>query len=169
MRRTTMLLALAALVVGLFTSVASHAACNDANTTEAGTQKCEPEYSIKCGTEGQTPASAGGVRTYANQTADGGEVEACNDQGAGTTRGALIVKVDTDDRYVRVSLESTKEQEPNVDPGYINVQAGPGAEQTGIWCSKTDGSGTGYSRPKSSPGEEGGTTPDQWVECIPGN
>jgi hypothetical protein len=167
--RTKSILLAGVIAVAAFAQLGAHAAACTKKTA-SGTEKCaENGYSIHCGSEGKTPVDVGSVKTYVNQTDDGVQAEACNDQGSGTTRGALIVDVNTTDGYARVSLESTKEQEPNVDPGYINVQVGPGQGQTGVWCSKTGGSGTGYSRPVNSPGEEGGATPDKWVECIPNN
>lgn len=140
--------------------------------TAAGSCKDTDDWNTDCGSKGQLPASAGSVRFYANQTSDGAELEACNDEGAGVTNGQMVLKVDTDDRYARFTLNSDKDQKPNVSAGYINVQAGPAADDTGIWCSPATGPGSdadGYDRPTGNPGDEGGSTPDQWVECIPGN
>ena len=169
--RKLILIAIVAAVALPFAGASADKGCNGNGHkhTAAGSCKDTDDHQTVCGDQGQLPASAGSVRVYANQTADGGEVEACNDEGAGITQGRLIVKV-SDDGYARASLDSDKDQEGQVAAGYINVQAGPGAEQTGVWCSATDGpqsTGDGYGRPTNDPGVEGGSTPDQWAECIP--
>ena len=137
--------------------------CKEDSGTDKGQLHCAP-----AGAPGEFPVAAGSVRLFINP-ADG-EIEACNDEGPGITRGRLVVRVDQDSGFVRVSLDSTREQEPNLSAGFINAQAGPGADQTGIYCTDDTGRGDGYARPDDDPGTpggEGGSSPDTWVECAP--
>ena len=168
MRNVAKLILTAVVGVTLSSGMAASADCTEEQTTAAGSCKdADDGFQTTCGTEGALPVEAGSVQVYANPTEDGGEVEACNDEGAGITQGRLIVKVSSDG-YIRVSLDSDKDQEQQVDAGYINVQLGPDAGSTGVWCAEPGGVGDGYSRPVDSPGDAGGTTPDQWPDCFPG-
>ena len=169
MRKAALLLVVAVAMLSGASAMA-HKGCNDGHAhTAAGSCKDSDNWDTTCSDENALPVTAGSIRLYANQTANGGELEACNDEGAGITNGQIVLKADTDDGYVRFTLNSDKDQKPNVSAGYINVQAGPGAEQTGIWCSEKTEDADGYNQPVNDPGTEGGTTPDQWVECIPNN
>jgi hypothetical protein len=168
--RSRSILLLATLCIALFSSLAAtaHDGCNaNHKHTAAGSCKDSDNWDTSCGEDGAAPVSAGSVRFYGNQTADGAELEACNDEGAGTTHGQIVLRVNTDDQYVRFTLNSDQGQKPNVSAGYINVQAGPGADQTGVWCSSATEDADGYAKPVNDPGTEGGNTPDKWAECIP--
>lgn len=171
--RTSAKIFLAAIVAAValpFAGAAAHN-CEGGHThTAAGSCKQPSDGTTKCapaGAPGELPASAGSVRLFVNPAEE--EIEACNDQGAGTTTGRLIVNGDSQGRFVRVSLDSTEQQPDQVKGGYIIVQAGQDPSQTGVWCSATGGSGDGYSRPRNTPGPEGGNVnnPAGWAQCIP--
>ncbi len=170
MRNVAKLILSAVVGVTLLTAAGASAdkGCNADHThTAAGSCKDGDDHQTTCGTEGALPVVGGGVRFYVNPTEDGGEVEACNDEGAGITQGRLVLKVSSDG-YVRISLDSDKDQEQQVEAGYINIQLGPDPDSTGVWCAEPGGAGDGYSRPVDDPGDAGGTTPDQWPACAPG-
>jgi len=172
--RSRSILILVTLVIALLSTLAASAHNSDGGNctgsghkhTASGSCKDTDNWDTDCGDKGAAPASAGSIRVYGNQTSDGAEGEVCNDEGAGTTHGQVVLKVDTEDQYARFTLNSDQGQKPNVSAGYINVQVGPGADQTGVWCSSATEDGDGYAKPVNDPGTEGGT-PDKWAECIP--
>jgi hypothetical protein len=171
--RSSLKLILASLVVVVafpFAGASAHV-CSNPHTHAASGSCKETNGAMHCDPDGPgaLPLRLGSVTLFVNP--DEEEIEACNDEGAGTTTGRLIVNGDSGEGFVRVSLDSTDQQPEQVAGGYIIVQAGGGAEQTGVWCSPTGGAGDGYSQPRNDPGDEGGnlTQPDQWVECAPGN
>ncbi|MCA1830118.1 MAG: hypothetical protein LC663_01185 [Actinobacteria bacterium] len=140
-------------------------------TTAAGTTKSDCG-DITCGMHGNLPVSLGGVLVSANQTADGGEVEACNDHGA-VPQGRAVVQVskNTDHAGARVVLD-TDDNEP-VDPGYINVQASN--SKPGVWCNRQAQDGgtaeatktaDGYYHQWDNPGTTGGLGAEA-ANCVP--
>lgn len=128
---------------------------------------------ITCGTSNQL-VDVNGIGVYANTASDRTELEACNDTGAGNSQGRLIVRANhnTSQPGARATLDSDRDQTPsNICCGYINAQVG--VQGTGVWCSEDGGSGDGYSRGWSSPGDDGGLSNNEPgdrpgpVECLP--
>ena len=172
MRKSAIILVSAVLGLSLFSAIgasAKHTCPNGGARTAAGSCKNSSSGHVKCGDQGTLPVQAGSVRFYNN--AEDGEVEACNDDGAGTTTGRLVVQWDAEKGQARVVLDSTDGQPQPVTGGYIIVQADSNPNRTGIWCSETGGVGDGYDAPRSNPGAEGGNVNNagEWSECAPGN
>src|SRR5687767_11141099 len=108
MTKVRSLLLGAALVAGAFGSFGAHAAagCNSTQdkghrtamgSSKDGSSSTNCNGAIHCGNTGavSTPELGDGteIKAAANQTSSGGEVEACNDKGTGTTQGRLVVRV----------------------------------------------------------------------------
>jgi hypothetical protein len=168
MMRAKMLLTLAAFAVmamGGFVAGADNGCDGTGHRhTASGSCKDTDNNQIHCGSTGNVPVQPGGVRVSANQTANGGEVEACSDQGSGNQHGRLMVQVDRNEG-ARAILDSDPDQP--FPAGYIIVQANE--SDPGVWCSTDSGTGStgdGYARSWDNPGPDGGLGPDS-AECIP--
>lgn len=174
MSKLRSLLVAATVIGGAFGTFGAQAACDANKATAAGSRK-NCAGNISCGTTGQlaeVPAGDGtAIRSYANQTNEGAEVEACNATGTGTTHGRLVLQVRTDKPGVRLSLD-TDDETPQFPGGYINVQVAQ--EGAGVWCNQQNEGPNGaanidaYEQPWNKPGTDGGLN-EKAVNCAPGN
>ncbi|HVL33437.1 MAG TPA: hypothetical protein VM600_07650 [Actinomycetota bacterium] len=163
MRKTTLLL-VGTLFAAMLTQFIPAAACTTGTKTAAGGHKDACGH-VHCGSQGRI-TGVSTVGFYGNQTANGGEIEACSDSGPGNQQGRAMVVVDS--RHgARVILDTDTDQP--FPPGYIIVQAS--SEKPGVWCNKEGdpaSASDGYKRSWSSPGTDGGIGP-QVANCLPGN
>lgn len=133
--------------------------------TAAGSCKDTDNHQISCGDKGALPAHPAGINVSANQTANGGEVEACSDEGSGNQHGRLLLEVNTAEQGARLILDSDPDQP--FPAGWITAQASAkSGNKTGLYCSRDQGEpgiveGDGYAQSWSNPG------PDEGADCTP--
>ena len=142
--------------------------------TAAGSTKSDCG-DITCGTHGNLPdGNPGGIQQSANQTADGAEIEACNDHGA-VPQGRAIVQVSTNSSHAGVRFVLDTDDNEPVPPGYINVQVSN--DKPGVYCNREakDGGSAeptstadGYGHQWDNPGTQGGADQNA-AKCIPEN
>ena len=159
-RALIFVLAIAAVMFVVGSAFAFNDTCADSyQHTAAGSTK-DSRCTIHCGNNNPAPLQPDGIKAYANQTANGAELEACSDQGPGNQHGRLVVVVDQS-KGVRVVLDSDENQQVGSNAGYEIIQVGTNGV-VGWYCNKpsTTTGADGYEQPWSNPG------PDQAQDCA---